>query len=87
MENKDLLSRLLNFGDDWKVIDILVNEHFKEVDIYLEYSSKQGLCPITNEVSPIFDFRESRRFRHLDMFEYKTYINARIPRVSNKNRL
>ena len=86
MENKDLLSRLLNFGDDWKVIDILVNEHFKEVDIYLEYSSKQGLCPITNEVSPIFDFRESRRFRHLDIFEYKTYINARIPRVSNKNR-
>jgi len=85
MENKDLLSRLLNFGDDWKVIDILVNEHFKEVDIYLEYSNKQGLCPITNEVSPIYDFRESRRFRHLDIFEYKTYINASIPRVSNKN--
>ena len=86
MESKDLLSRLLNFGDDWKVIDILVNEHFKEVDIYLEYSNKQGLCPITNEVSPIYDFRESRRFRHLDLFEYKTYINASIPRVSNKNK-
>ena len=86
MESKYLLSRLLNFGDDWKVIDILVNEHFKEVDIYLEYSNKQGLCPITNEVSPIYDFRESRRFRHLDLFEYKTYINASIPRVSNKNK-
>lgn len=84
MENKELFTRLLNFGSDWEVKDLLVNDHFKEIDIFIEYSKTNGICPNTKELSPIYDHREIRRFRHLDLFDYKTYINARIPRVKNK---
>jgi len=31
----------------------------------------------------LYDFRDSCRIRHLDLFEYKTFINVRIPRVIN----
>ena len=39
---------------------------------------------MTNETCNIYDFRPTRRLRHLDIFDYKTFINVRIPRVKNK---
>ncbi len=83
MEGKVLLNRLLNFGDEWNVKDVLINDSFKEIDIFLEYTKTTGFCPVTKTECKIYDFRETRRFRHLDLFDYKTYINARIPRVIN----
>lgn len=83
MESKELLSRLLNFGGEWEVQEILINENFKEIDIFLTYSKTTGLCPITKTECKVYDYGESRRFRHLDIFEYKTFINARLPRVIN----
>jgi len=84
MENTGLLlTRLLNLGTDWVVKDIILNTDFKEIDIYVEYTHRTGECPLTKEKCKIYDFRESRRFRHLDLFEYKTFINARLPRVIN----
>jgi transposase len=86
MESIEFLNRLLNFGSDWEIKDIIVNENFKEIDIFIEYSKSTGICPSSKEESTIYDFRTSRRFRHLDLFEYKTFINARIPRVINKKK-
>jgi len=83
MTSIELLNRLLYLGADWDVKDILVNEHFKEIDIFIKYLPITGHCPLTKTECKIYDFRESRRFRHLDLFEYKTFINARLPRVIN----
>jgi len=83
MKSEELLAQLLNFGEQWKVKDITINSAFKEIDIFLEYSKQTGVCPITQVECKIYDFRESRRLRHLDLFEYKTYINVRLPRVIN----
>ncbi|GEM_PF-2361689 len=49
MQKEEFITRLLNFGGDWKITDIRVNTDFKEIDI----------------------------------FEYKTVINALVPRVIN----
>lgn len=84
MKSKELFERLLNLGTDWEVKDILINKNFKEIDIFVEYTKTKGICPSTKFESKVYDYRESRRFRHLDLFEYKTYINARIPRVINE---
>ena len=84
MENKNLIESLLNFGNNWKVNDIQLNHSFKEVDIIIEYIGKKGVCPTTKETCNIYDFRPIRRLRHLDIFDYKTFINVRIPRVKNK---
>jgi transposase len=83
MESKDLLSRLLHFGDGWEIKEIIVNNDMKEIDVYIEYLKPTGICSDDNVEYAIYDYGEMRRIRHLDLFEYKTYIDVRIPRVIN----
>ena len=83
MESKDLLSRLLHFGDGWEIKEIIVNNDMKEIDVYIEYLKPTGICSDDNVEYTIYDYGEMRRIRHLDLFEYKTYIDVRIPRVIN----
>lgn len=40
---------------------------------------------LTKKPSKIYDYRESRRWRHLDIMQYKTYLNCRVPRVENED--
>jgi len=83
MRSKELILRLLNLGNNWKINDMVVNKNFKEIDIYIEYNSSVGICSKTQKECKIYDLGEERRIRHLDLFEYKTYLNVRIPRVKN----
>ena len=85
MKSENLMLRLLNLGNDWKIKDIIVNKNFREIDIYIEYTASTGLCPTTQKECKIYDYGEERRIRHLDLFEYKTYLNLRVPRVKNGN--
>lgn len=84
MESKELLNTLLKLGKEWNVVDIRINSFLKEIDIFIEYIETTGICPKTKEECKIYDFRDYRRFRHLDIFEYKTFLNAKLPRVVNK---
>jgi len=54
------------------------------VDITITYNSKVGICPKINETCPVYDYRRTRIWQHLPLFEYKTYIHCRIPRVKNR---
>jgi transposase len=83
MDSNLLLERLLHFGEAWHVDDIQVNESFKEIDILISYTKNTGICPILKSEQKIYDYGDLRRIRHLDLFEYKTFINTRIPRVIN----
>ena len=83
MKHTAILEQLLNLGEDWEVTDILINENFKEINIYLHYTKPTGLFPRSEEECKIYDFTPERQIRHLDIFEYKTFINVRIPRVKN----
>ncbi len=42
-----------------------------EVDIYVEYVGQ----------AKVYDHAPLRRWRHLDIMQYKTFINASLPRV------
>ncbi len=83
MKHIDILEQLLNFGADWEITDILVNSDFKEINLYLRYTKSTGIFPDTKEEYEIYDLSLERRIRHLDLFEYKTFIVVRIPRVKN----
>ncbi len=85
MTNTELFNRILNLGEGWEVKDIIVNSQLKEVDIYIEYTKSIGYFPSTKTECKVYDFKNTRRFRHLDIFDYKTYLNARLPRVKNAN--
>jgi len=62
---------LLNFGADWKVQEVESGPETDEVDIYVEYVGK----------AKVYDYAPPRRWRHLDIMQYKTFINASLPRV------
>jgi len=83
MEKTEILEQLLNLGDDWEIVDILINDNFKEINLYFRYTKPTGLYPGSKEERKLYDFTPERQIRHLDIFEYKTFINVRIPRVKN----
>ena len=68
---------LLNLGSDWKVEKIEYDSESDEVDIFVKWEGSFLLG--ANE--KIYDYRSLRRWRHLDIMQYKTFISARIPRV------
>lgn len=76
-----LLNQLLNFGSDWQITDVKVNENTKEIDIFLQYNR---LTCYLNDSEPdcsIYDYTQTRRIRHLDLFDFKTFVNFRTPRA------
>lgn len=83
MDNLEFYERILDLGEGWKITEITINKAVHEVEIYAEYVLEEGLFPGTNERSKIYDLRPMRRWRHLNTLQYKTFINARIPRVKN----
>lgn len=85
MDETALIGQILNLGEGWVVQDMIVNKSMKEVDIFIEYTKSTGCFSGTKSEFKIYDFKQSRRFRHLDIFEYKTYLNARLPRIKNDN--
>ena len=74
---------ILNLGNSWKVTDVQTDIERKEVDVFLEYKGKTAESPTTDEQVIIYDHREQRRWRHLDTMQYKTYLNASVPRVKD----
>jgi transposase len=83
MFSEQFFDIVLNFGDEWGVDDVKVNFELEEVDIYVSYISDKADCPESFETCSIYDHRNSRRWRHLDTLQFKTYINCKVPRVKS----
>lgn len=83
MFSEQFFDIVLNFGDEWRVDDVKVNFKLEEVDIYVSYISDKADCPESFETCSIYDHRNSRRWRHLDTLQFKTYINCKVPRVKS----
>ena len=68
---------LLQLDENWSV-DTLEFDHEKaSVIVSLSYT---GQC----QDGTIYDYRPLRRWRHLDTLQYSTYIEAKVPRVKDK---
>lgn len=83
MLTTQLFDLLLDFGPEWQVSDVETNIHEMTVDITIDYVPKSGIDPESEEICPIYDFMEYRRWRHLNIMQYQTYIRCRVPRVKN----
>ncbi len=81
MFSEQFFDLLLDLGDSWLVDDVKVNFKLEEVDVYIKYVGSKAECPETKSMCSIHDRRKSRRWRHLDSLQYKTFINCCIPRV------
>lgn len=70
MRTERFFELLLEFGAEWKVKEVESAAAKDEVDIYVEYVG----------AGKVHDYAPPRRWRHLDIMQYKTYINAALPR-------
>jgi len=75
---------LLELDENWQVVDLHTDYKTKEIRIRVEFIGKKGVCPINFDRCSIYDYTKLRKWRHLDIMDYHTYIECRIPRVIDK---
>lgn len=79
MTTEDVLeSLLLPVGSDWKIEKVIKDD--SNECVYVDVKFAKDEVTVAGKQFPIFDFRHERTWRHLDLWQYKTYIRARIPR-------
>jgi transposase len=71
--------KLLGLQSPWRVVDVRLDQEQKCVETFIAYEAP-GRCPICDSAAPKHDHRE-RRWRHLDLYQYRAYVIARVPRV------
>jgi transposase len=81
---EDFFEKLLNFGSEWKVERVEFNES-NEVDIFLKWDLQEHKNNHLEQFEFVHDYLDYRRWRHLDIMQFKTFINAKIPRVKHND--
>jgi transposase len=82
VDDKTLYAKLLGLTSPWGVERVELKLAEGEVHVWVSLPPKQlWVCPDCLQAAPIHDHRE-RMWRHLDTFQYRTLIHARIPRLN-----
>ena len=79
-----LFEKSLNLGPEWKVVDA----EFREVEggkdelhVFVERATGRAMfCTACGGMHGVYDARE-REWRHLDIWQYKTIVHCKVPRV------
>jgi transposase len=83
MRDTDLYQRILNVQAPWAVVDVHLDSAGKEVRVVLAHGESDLACPTCGSPGPRYDGRY-RRWRHLDTCQFRTIIEADVPRVKCK---
>ena len=81
MEIKKFLEDILHYGSEWSVKLIDKDEQNLEIHIYIEYVREDVILKGENgqeKLMRIYDFAPERKWQHLSLFEYITYIHWRV---------
>lgn len=81
MHDTQVFSHLLGIVDPWQVdrVDLALEEG--EVHVHLHHDrGKKWACPTCGKPSRLYDHQGERRWRHLDVFQYRTILHASPPR-------
>jgi hypothetical protein len=79
---EEILEKILLPVDTlWHIIEVTVDEPQEVIELELQYS--KPYIEIEGKRYSIYDHRPIRRWRHLDLWHYKTYISARLPRYKD----
>jgi len=76
---KALEKIILPVSQGWSISEIEIND--KKSEVYVELSFKDQSCLLNGKQYKIYDYRPMRKWRHLDLWQYKTYIKASVPRI------
>ena len=79
LSTEDILKNLLlQNNNDWCITKVTCDDANEEIHVTLKYLRDKVVVDGTEY--PILDFRHERNWRHLDLWQYKTILEARIPR-------
>jgi len=80
----DLFKLALGLQNPWQVSDVVFSQDEGRLDIYLTYdkdSRFESTC--CSELVRVYDTTD-RTWRHLNFFQYETYLHVKLPRVKCK---
>jgi len=81
MDVNDAFSQLLGLDVNWRVSDVELALDSQRVEIAVEWAGgREAPCPECGELSPVYDLREERSWRHLDTMQFETVLRCRVPR-------
>ena len=80
MRDRGLYERILGLPEPWHVIDVELRDEALEVVVEVGLRGSAVLaCPECGDAMTGYDHRK-RSWRHLDTCQYKTIIEAKVPR-------
>jgi len=82
MRDVDVFQQALGLTPPWRVEAVEFDPEAGRLDLYLDFPPGSGFrCPVCErEGCRAYDTTE-KRWRHLNFFEHRAYLHARVPRV------
>lgn len=74
---------LLPISEGWELEDLVVDEKTAEIKVYVRFSLDK--VRINGFETAIYDYRTDREWRHLGLWQYKSYICCKIPRYKDSD--
>ena len=81
----NFISELLNFGLFWKVEKLSYRHEEEAIDIYVKFCRESFKSSSSYDHEKVHDYRPYRRWRHLDILQYKCYTMAKIPHLKGSD--
>lgn len=82
MHERDFYQQILGLESPWSVADVKLDTTKQQVDIRVEHAEgTKFCCPECEKQLACYDHTPERKWRHLDTMQFKTMLNAAIPRV------
>ena len=80
MHDRELYRQILGIQAPWEVSNVEVDLPGTGVTVHIRHSGEGLACPECGTSCPGYDTR-TRKWRHLDTCQYKTWLVAEVPRV------
>jgi len=82
LSQEDLLKLALNLQDPWYIKSIEFSNAEKRIDINIDFTAGSRFeCTLCKTPDNRIHDTKNRVWRHLNYFQFKTYIHARVPRT------
>lgn len=86
MNNNELFAAALELNDPWYIKDIVLTPEKKRIDIYIDFTKRETFsCPSCEVKECKAHDSRMMTWRHLNFFQFKAYLHARVPRVKCSN--
>lgn len=82
MDELTLFTLALGLSKPWRVVEIHFSKEAQRLDLRIDFSKGARFsCPVCEESGCEVHDTKDRTWRHLNFFQYETYLHARVPRV------